>query len=126
MTRTVRKTDFLARVRECWPEPPDWVVALAEACTERTQAAVAQQLAYSPSAISATLANRYLGNVEEIAERVRGAFMSLKVDCPRKGPMSRNTCLQWQDKPFAATSADRVAMYRACRSGCPHSRLKGA
>lgn len=126
MSAAVRKTDFLGRVRQCWPEPPAWILALAEACTARSQAEVARQLGYSASAISATLANRYPGDLVEISERVQGAFMSFRVACPRKGEMSRNACLQWQDKPFAPTSADRVAMYHACRSGCPHSRLKGA
>lgn len=125
MSAPARKTDFVARAREKWAEPPEWVLALAEACTAKSQKDVAEQLGYSASAISATLANAYKGDVREISERVRGAFLSFQVECPRKGTMDRNTCLQWQDKPFAATSADRVAMFHACRSGCPHSRLKG-
>lgn len=120
------KTDFVTRARAAWPTPPDWIIALAEACAAETQAAVARRLSYSPSAISATLANTYGGDVEGIAERVRGAFMNHRVDCPIKGAMGRNICLQWQAKDFAPTSSDRVRMYHACRSGCPHSRLKGA
>ena len=126
MSAPFRKTDFVGRARAAWGDLPDWVLALAEACAADTQAAVAKRLDYSASAISATLANAYRGDVGEISERVRGAFMSAVVECPRKGTMNRNTCLRWQDKPFAATSADRVAMFHACRSGCPHSRLKGA
>ncbi|GJD97750.1 transcriptional regulator [Methylobacterium iners] len=124
MRASSRKTDFVARATAAWGEPPDWIVRLAEACSSDTQTVVAKRLGYSASAISATLANAYRGDVGEISERVRGAFMSAVVECPRKGTMNRNTCLQWQDKPFAATSADRVAMFHACRSGCPHSRLK--
>lgn len=120
------RTDFVGRARERWPEPiPDWVVALAEACTAKTQAEVGRQLGYSGSAISATLGNTYGGDVAEIAERVRGAFLGREVDCPRKGRMRRDVCMAWQAKPFAQTSSDRVAMFHACRSGCPHSRLKG-
>lgn len=127
MTVAARKTtDFVARAREGWGEAPDWVLVLAEACATSTQAAVAKQLGYSASAISATLVNSYRGDVGEIAERVRGLLMAAEVECPRKGRMNRNTCLQWQAKPFAPTSSDRVAMFRACRSGCPHSKLKGA
>ena len=120
------RTDFVGRARERWPEPiPDWVVALAEACTAKTQAEVGRQLGYSGSAISATLGNTYGGDVAEIAERVRGAFLGREVDCPRKGRMRRDVCMAWQAKPFAQTSSDRVAMFHACRSCCPHSRLKG-
>lgn len=125
MSAPSRRIDFVARARLAWGDLPDWVTALAEACSADTQAAVAKRLGYSASAISATLANRYAGDVGEISERVRGAYLSATVECPRKGPMNRNACLQWQDKPFAATSADRVAMFHACRSGCPHSRVKG-
>lgn len=126
MKARASKTDFVARANACWPSPPDWIIALAEACAAHSQTAVAKRLAYSPSAISATLSNSYLGDVEGIAERVRGEFMAHRVDCPIKGSMSRNICLGWQAKPFAATSADRVRMFHACRSGCPHSRLKEA
>ncbi len=119
------RTDFLARVRESWPDPPDWVVALAEACTSKTQGEVARLIGYSPSAVSATLANKYTGDVAEIAERTRGAFLGQHVICPRKGQMRRDVCMAWQAKPFAQSSSDRVAMFHACRSGCPHSRLKG-
>lgn len=126
MKAPAKKTDFVARATACWASPPDWIIALAEACAADTQTAVAKRLDYSPSAISATLANTYAGDVDGIAERVRGAFMNHQVECPIKGAMSRNTCLQWQGKPFAPTSADRVRMFHACRSACPHSRLKGA
>lgn len=118
------RTDFLAKVRERWHEPPDWILALAEACATRTQAEVARQIGYSASAVSATLANTYAGDLAEIAERVRGAFLGSEVACPRKGRMRRDVCMAWQAKPFAQTSSDRVAMFHACRSGCPHSRLR--
>lgn len=119
------RTDFLARVRERWPAPaPEWVVALAEACATRTQAEVGRQIGYSASAVSATLANSYGGDLDAIAEKVRGAFLGQLVACPRKGAMRRDVCMTWQAKPWAPTSSDRVAMFHACRSGCPHSRLK--
>ncbi|MGF3027994.1 helix-turn-helix domain-containing protein [Methylobacterium aquaticum] len=125
MTSAQQKTDFMGRARSGWGgKPPDWVIALAEACRDKTQTKVAQQLGVSPSQVSQILANKYPVNLDTIAEKVRGAFLGSFVECPRKGAMRRDVCLQWQGKPFAATSADRVAMYRACRSGCPHSRLK--
>ena len=120
------RTDFLAKVRERWGEPPDWVIALAEACAGRSQAEVGRQIGYSASAVSATLSNTYAGDRDAIAEKVRGAFLGIQVICPRKGAMRRDVCMGWQAKPWAPTSSDRVAMFHACRSGCPHARLKGA
>jgi hypothetical protein len=40
------------------------------------------------------------------------------------GEISAKTCIDWQAKPFAATNEQRVMLYRACRSGCPYSKLK--
>ena len=120
------RTDFVAKVRERWPDPaPDWVLALAEACATRTQDEVGRQIGYSASAVSGTLSNTYTGDRDAIAEKVRGAFLGQHVICPRKGQMRRDVCMAWQAKPFAQSSSDRVAMFHACRSGCPHSRLKG-
>ena len=42
---------------------------------------------------------------------------------PVLGEIRRDTCLDWQAKPFAITSAHRTRMHRACRDGCPHSHL---
>lgn len=103
---------------------PTWLAALRRACEEKSQAAVARRLGLSPATVNQTLKGNYKGNLGAIEERVRGALLGLTVDCPILGDIRRNVCLDWQAKPFAATNEQRVMLYRACRSGCPHSKLK--
>ena len=53
-----------------------------------------------------------------------GALMGETVNCPALGPIGRDRCLAWQKKPFSDASSIRVQVYRACRAGCVHSKLK--
>lgn len=123
---TVTKTDFVAKVRAAYGAAlPDWVEALAEECTRRSAAAVAETIGYSPAVISHVLGNRYTGDIRRVEEKARGALMGASVTCPVLGELARNRCLDEQRKPFATTSSIRVRLHRACRSGCPHARLKG-
>ncbi|QND45333.1 helix-turn-helix transcriptional regulator (plasmid) [Rhizobium lusitanum] len=116
--------DHLTRTTLAWHgSPPDWVVVLAEECNKGSQSAVAKRLDYSPATISQILSNSYRGDVSRVEQMVRGALMAETIACPALGDLARNTCLSWQAKPYAATSSHRVQMYRACRSGCPHSRI---
>lgn len=45
------------------------------------------------------------------------------VHCPILGELAADRCLTTQLEPFSAANPLRVALYRACRGGCPNSRL---
>lgn len=123
---TVTKTDFVAKARAAWGERiPDWVMTLAQECSRRSGSAVAEQIKYSPAVVSHVLANRYPGDIGRVEEKVRGALMGETVVCPILGELPLDRCLDEQKKPNNATSSIRSRVFRACRSGCPHSRLKG-
>jgi len=120
------KTDFAARARAGWGDPPpDWIHALASACAGSTQVAVANRLDVSGSQVSQALANTYPADLAKLEARVRGALMGATVACPVLGEIGRDRCIREQDKPFSAASSVAVRLYRACRSGCPHSRITG-
>ncbi|MCB1473806.1 MAG: transcriptional regulator [Defluviimonas sp.] len=102
---------------------PDWVRELASYVDTVGLKKAAQRIGYSQAVLHEVIRKRYAGSVERVEERVRGALMGETVCCPVLGPIRRDTCLDWQGKPFAITSAHRTRMYRACRAGCPHSRL---
>ncbi|CDZ32181.1 Hypothetical protein NGAL_HAMBI1145_09520 [Neorhizobium galegae bv. officinalis] len=104
---------------------PDWVQVLAEACQGSSQSAIAKKLDYSPAVVSSILSNTYRGDVSRVELMVRGALMAETVPCPALGDIARNVCLDWQSKPYAATSSHRAAMYHACRN-CPFSRIAGS
>jgi hypothetical protein len=121
------KPTFADKAREAWGErlPPE-VAALAEYADARTGAAAAAAIGYSPGLVSHVIGNRYPGDMPTVIEKIRGALMGFEVACPVQGEIGRDQCLENQKLPFAATSAARARLYRACRSNCPHSRLKGA
>ncbi|MBA5777444.1 transcriptional regulator [Stappia sp. F7233] len=121
------RPDNVAKARLAWGATiPEWIIVLAEACNRESQAAVARKVGYSASAVSQVLSNSYHnGDIARFEQASRGALMSETVTCPVMGEMARNVCLSWQRKPFATTNAHRVRMHQACRTGCPHSLIKG-
>ena len=118
------KDTALARATAAWPDLPAWVEELARYVDARGLKAAGQKVGYSASTLSEVIGKKYKGTLSKVEARVRGALMGETVDCPQLGDMTRDRCLDWQGKPYAQTSSLRVAMYHACRSGCPHSRLK--
>lgn len=119
---TAARVDFVAKARAAWSDaaPPE-VIILAEACNAATQSAVAARVGYSPGAISAVLANKYLGDMISVRARIRGALMAETVMCPILGEIGRDRCLTEQKRPFAATNSTRARLYHACKT-CPNRR----
>ena len=117
-----------ATVRDRWgDDPPDWIVALADACDRAgSQSLVARLIGKSPAAVSQVLKNRYGAGLGRIETAVRAHIIRERVACPGQGSESitKAECLAWQGRPFAATNPQRVRMFKACRSGCPHSALE--
>lgn len=123
---TVEKMTALARAKAAWGEAiPDWVTALAEACDRESQNAVAKRLDYSAAAVSTVIGNKYGGALTAVEQAVRGALMSATVACPVMGELPADACNSHQRAPWAPHNPQRIKFYRACRSGCPHSRLGG-
>ena len=104
-------------------DAPAWVVLLAEHCDMGSQQAVAEKLGYSPAVVNQVLKRSYKGSYATVEKAVRGAFAGDTVICPVLGEMPAQKCLQHQRQPFANTNPIRVKLYRACRQGCPNSRL---
>lgn len=106
-----------------------WLAALQSAVSSSSQAAVARRLRQSdgfPShaVISQVLSGKYQGRTERLQAVVEGVLLSKTVPCPVLGEIGRDQCDDWQTKPFATSNATRLQVFRACRSGCPHSRLQ--
>lgn len=104
---------------------PDEVRELALYVDGHTGAAAAKAIGYSAAVVSHLLAARYPGDLDAVFAKIRGALMGEVVICPVLGEIGRDRCLTEQKKPFATSNAARARLFRACRSGCPHSRLKG-
>lgn len=102
-----------------------WRTVLAEECRGSSHARVGAKIGYSPAVVSQVLSGSYKGDLKAVQKAVEGAFMGATVDCPVMGKIAGNKCLANQRLPFAATNPQRVRLWRACRDGCPHSRVGG-
>lgn len=101
-----------------------WVEALRAECARTSQARTARRLGISASTVNQVLNGTYKADAARIEERIRGELMNERVLCPVMGEISKRKCVDVQALPFAATNPQRVALYKACRSGCPHSSLR--
>ncbi|PTW61394.1 hypothetical protein C8N35_102103 [Breoghania corrubedonensis] len=117
---------MIDKARAAWGDTlPEWLEELAGMADRIGLAATAKRVGYSTSAVSTAIRGVYAGDLGRIEDRVRGALMGAVVECPALGEIGRHACLDWQKRAFAPSSAARVRVYRACRAGCPHSKLKG-
>ncbi|MEQ8346189.1 MAG: hypothetical protein RIB84_22400 [Sneathiellaceae bacterium] len=112
----------MERATKGWGDDmPDWVQVLAEKCDASSQAAAAKRMRCSAGVVSQVLSNSYPASLAGIEERTRAAFMSADVECPVLGTLDRARCLHEQRQKYSSANRTRVQLYRACRSGCPHS-----
>lgn len=102
--------------------PADALNALIALCAKTSQAEVAKRIGVSDGTISNAINGRYIGNVDKLAERIRGELLNVTVPCPILGSISTRICQDERAKPFAATSPLRVQLWRACKT-CPHNPL---
>lgn len=114
-------TDFRGLAHDGWGTPPDYILALAEACGRESQAAVARRLGVSASMLSQALRRRYPGDMARLEELIRAALMGETVQCPELGEIVRSRCLSVQIRPLSSSSPLALRLHRACRA-CPHSR----
>jgi transcriptional regulator with XRE-family HTH domain len=103
----------------------DWLDVLRAACAETSQAAVARQLGISSSTINQALKGTYKGNLSRLKTLVEGRLMKQTVECPVIGELAKHQCQEHQAREGRFITANPLTMrlYRACRSGCPHSKL---
>lgn len=113
-------------VHAAWgPDAPDWVLALAHACAQRSQNKVAEDIGRSASLVSNVLRRKYPGNMAAIEELVRGVFMETVIACPVLGELATDQCQTWRKRAtrLQGHNTFRVQMYRACRR-CPHFNVE--
>jgi len=99
--------------------------ALRNAIADRGLTAIARQLGVSPSMISQAAKGTYRGNIARLQTLVEGSLLTETVSCPVLGDLAKHKCQQHQDRPrpFATANPLKAQLYRACRSGCPYSKL---
>lgn len=86
------------------------------AVTEHGQAEVARRIGRSASALSQVLSGKYAGDPGIILELIEAEFGDSTVACPVLGEVPLITCIEEREKPFKATSSQRVKLWRACQA----------
>jgi len=120
--KTVEIPKNALTVQRLWgAHPPEWIVALAEACDRSSQGKVGDQLGVSSTQINQALHNNYAGRLDKLEQRVRGELMRATVVCPVLGEISTRKCLDEQLRPFSSTNSLRLQLFRACKT-CPNRR----
>lgn len=101
----------------------DLMQLLRQKIAETSQAHVARALDISSSALSQLMSGTYKASPDAILERVREIYGGISVDCPVLGEIPLSKCSAERKKPFAATSHQRVALWKACQTcerNCAH------
>lgn len=106
------------------PLPADALQALLGLKETHSQAAIARLIGVSEGTISNALAGRYIGNVEALAERIRGQVLNQTVVCPILGEITTRICQDERKKPFHSANPTRVRLWRACQN-CPNNPKGG-
>lgn len=123
MSAVMKTTTNADAARVAWGDDiPNWVLVLAEQCDASSQKAAAERIGYSPAVVNTVLKHTYKGDLTAVEQAVRGALLDATVICPVAGELPAHVCLDYQRQPFRSTNAQRVKLYRACRSGCPNKR----
>lgn len=103
---------------------PDAMQLLNQKVAELGQAEVARRLGKSAAAISQIMSGKYQAAPDEILKRVVEVFGGIAVDCPVLGELPLSRCADERKQPFAATSHQRVALWKACQT-CPQNNKGG-
>lgn len=98
----------------------NWISVLHQECEKTSQAKVAKAMNYSAATINLVLKGNYKGDLNAVEKAFKGVFMNEKVICTVFDELSSDMCLRYQRMKFSAVNPQRVALYKACRSGCPH------
>ena len=115
---------MLDKARAGWDRrAPDWVEELALLADREGLRGAEKAIGYSRSTVSEVIGGVYRGDLARVEQKVRGALMGLSVECPVLGEIGRDRCLDHQLFRRSTSNSFRMRLYRACRSGCPHSRL---
>ncbi|EOD54118.1 hypothetical protein [Aeromonas molluscorum] len=102
---------------------PEWLVALQQAVKSSSLAVVAQRLGVSRTMVSQVCNQKYPGDLVRVKRLVEGAYLASTLICPILGEIRQDQCLAHQGRSNVSSNPLYIQVYKACRSGCPHSRI---
>jgi len=102
-----------------------WLEVLQAEVLASSLAQVADKLGLSRTLISQVCNQKYPGDLARVQTLVEGTLMGHTVTCPILGEIPVHQCLAHQRKSASevGSSPMEIKLWKACRSGCPHSQL---
>lgn len=100
-----------------------WLEVLRQQVAEHGQPKVSRMLGVSTACVSQVVNEKYPGDMARIEKLVEGAFLQKCVNCPVLGDLPLHECMQHQVRKGVSSNPLYMQLYKACRSGCPHSSL---
>jgi hypothetical protein len=101
--------------------PADVKLALTAAVQRlKSQSKAASDLGVSSAVVSALINDKYVGDVDTMADRIRGQYMAETVTCPVMGTLGKRSCLDYQANP-RHTNPMTSALAAACKT-CEHRK----
>ncbi|MGL5391787.1 MAG: hypothetical protein ACRDA8_10535 [Shewanella sp.] len=99
-----------------------WLAMLQLQVKTLGQRTVAEQLSLSTTTISQVCNEKYPGDMARIQALVESVYLDKQVHCPVLGDIPWHQCQQHQKNHYTG-NPQKLRLYKACRSGCPHSDL---
>ena len=102
-----------------------WLEVLQAEVAASSLAVVADKLGLSRTLISQVCNQKYPGDLGRVQKLVEGTLMGHTVICPIMGEIPVHQCLAYQRRgpKEVGNSPVDIKLWKACRSGCPHSQL---
>jgi hypothetical protein len=100
-----------------------WLDELKQQVESTSLATAAHAMGVSKTAISLLLAEKYGADTSKMQALVESVFMGHKIDCPILGSLPKHKCKQHQHCTHVGSQPQQIRLWKACRSGCPHSQL---
>lgn len=101
-----------------------WLDELRKQVDASSLGAVAAAMGVSKAMISQVLNGKYNGSMERVQSLVESVFMGHTVVCPVLGEIPKHKCAAHQSSKHVGSTPNAIRLWKACRSGCPHSQLK--
>lgn len=79
-----------------------------------SQAKVSKMLGYSTATISQVISNSYPGALEKVLNRVEEVFGSRTVDCPIRGKIALNECVEARRASFSNANPTLLQLFQTC------------
>jgi len=84
---------------------------------------VAKRLGVSRTLVSQVCNQKYPGDLVRVQKLVEGVYLARTVMCPILGEIRQDQCLAHQARQPGSSNPLYIQVYKACRSGCPHSQI---